>query len=98
MIAALCVSPDRRAVRLYFQFLVEKNFDAQAVLAFTKQLDRQLRARMVLVWDRSNTHRTADIREFLARLGARAFHFPSYAPELDPVEYVWSYLKSQSLV
>ncbi len=30
VIAALCVSPERRAVRLYFQLLVEKNFNAEA--------------------------------------------------------------------
>jgi transposase len=97
VIAALCVSPGRRIVRLYFQLLVEKNFDAAAVLAFSKQLQRHLRAPLALVWDRSNTHRTADIRDFLARVGSCHFHFPSYAPELNPVEYVWSYLTTKPL-
>lgn len=97
VIAALCVSPGRRIVRLYFPLLVEQNFDAEAVLSFTKQLYRHLRAPMALVWDRSNTHRTADIRHFLARVGSRQVQFPSYAPELNPVEYVWSYLKTKPL-
>jgi transposase len=97
VIAALCVSPSRRVVRLYFQALVEQNFDAAAVLAFSKQLHRHLRAPMALVWDRSNTHRTAAIRDFLAGSGSRHFHFPAYAPELNPVEYVWSYLKTKPL-
>ena len=97
VIAALCVSPERRAVRLYFQLLVEANFDAEAVLVFTKQLYRHLRTPMALVWDRSNTHRTVDIRDFVARIGSSSFHFPSYAPELNPVEYVWSYLKTKPL-
>jgi transposase len=97
VIAALCVSPGRRVVRLYFQLLVEENFDAEAVLPFTKRLARQLRGPTVLVWDRSNTHRTADIRHFLLRVGSCQFQFPSYAPELNPVEYVWSYLKTKPL-
>jgi len=97
VIAALCVSPGRRVVRLYFQLLVEKNFDAEAVLSFTKRLYRQLRAPMTMVWDRSNTHRTADIRDFFVRIGSCHSHFPSYAPELNPVEYVWSYLKTKPL-
>lgn len=97
VIAALCVSPERRTVRLYFQLLVEKNFDAEAVLAFSKHLHRQLHAPMVFVWDRSNTHRTAAIRDFLARAGSCHVHFPSYAPELNPVEYAWSYLKTKPL-
>jgi transposase len=97
VIAALCISPGRCAVRLYFQLLVEKNFDAEAVLTFSKHLYRHLRAPMALVWDRSNTHRTAEIRAFFARIGSCLFHFPSYAPELNPVEYVWSYLKTKPL-
>jgi len=97
VIAALCISPGRRIVRLYFQLLVEKNFNGEAVLAFTKQLHRHLRAPLVLVWDRSNTHRTADIRNTLVRIGSCHFQFPSYAPELNPVEYVWSYLKTKPL-
>ena len=97
VIAALCVSPERRAVRLYFQLLVEKNFDAEAVLAFSKHLHRHLHAPMVFVWDRSNTHRTAAIRDFLARAGSCHVYFPSYAPELNPVEYAWSYLKTKPL-
>lgn len=97
VIAALCVSPGRRGVRLYFQMLVEENFDAEAVLVFTKHLYRHLRAPMALVWDRSNTHRTPNIRDFLTGIGSYSVHFPSYAPELNPVEYVWSYLKTKPL-
>jgi len=97
VIAALCVSPDRHVVRLYFHLLVEQNFDAAAVRAFTHQLYRHLRAPMVLVWDRSNTHRTAAVCTALARVGACPVLFPAYAPELNPVEYVWSYLKTKPL-
>jgi transposase len=97
VIAALCVDPGRRVARLYFQLLVEKNFDGAAVLAFSRQLSRHLHAPMALVWDRSNTHRTADLRAFFARIGSCTFHFPAYAPELNPVEYVWSYLKTKPL-
>jgi len=97
VIAALCISPDRREVRLYFQLLVEANFTAAAVLAFVQQLTRQLRAPLALVWDRSTTHRGLGVATFLDVVGSVQFSFPPYAPELNPVEYVWSYLKTKPL-
>ena len=96
-IAALCVSPDRRRVRLYFQLLIDANFTAAAVLAFLHQLARHLQAPFALVWDRSTTHRGLAIATFLDVVGAVQFAFPAYAPELNPVEYVWSYLKTKPL-
>lgn len=96
-IAALCVSPDRREVRLYFQLLVDETFDSKAVLVFVKQLSRHLRTSMVLVWDRSKTHRGAQTKTFLDLRRSLQFYFPPYAPELNPVEYVWSYLKTNPL-
>jgi transposase len=97
VIAVLCVSPDRREIRLYFQLLVDTTFNAAAVLIFLRQLARHLQAPMVLVWDRSNTHRGSRINAFLDAVKSVAFHFPPYAPELNPVEYVWSYLKTKPL-
>ncbi len=41
--AGLCVSPDRREVRLYFQLLVDQNFNSVAVLGFLKPLARHFR-------------------------------------------------------
>ena len=48
-IAALCVSPDRREVRLYFQLLVDENFNAIAVLGFLRQLARHFHDPLLLV-------------------------------------------------
>jgi hypothetical protein len=56
-IAALCVAPDRREVRLYFQLLVDENFNAVAVLGFLRQLARHFQAPLLLIWDRARIHR-----------------------------------------
>ncbi len=96
-IAALCVSADRQEIRLYFQLLVEATFNSAAVLLFLKHLVRHLHVPMVLIWDRSKTHRGPQIKTFLDAVRSVAFHFPPYAPELNPVEYVWSYLKTKPL-
>ena len=52
----------------------------------------------MLVWDRLGAHRGAQMQRFLAR--SRTFHvefLPPYCPELDPVELVWAYLKTNAL-
>jgi transposase len=55
--------------------------------------------RLLLVWDRSPIHRRAEVMEFLAEVG-RAIHLevlPSYAPDLNPVEWMWKHLKRDEL-
>ncbi len=96
-IAALCISPDRREVRLYFQLLVDENFNSVAGLEFLKQLARHFRDPLLLVWDRAKIHRGLQIEVFLDVLEWRQFYCPPYVPELDPVEYLWSYLKTKPL-
>ena len=97
-IAALCVSPDRREVRLYFQLMVDRNFNATAVRGFLGQLARHFRQPLLLVWDRAKIHRAPAVAVFLDVLEWWHFYFPPDAPELNPAEYLWSYLKTKPLV
>ncbi|WP_445276292.1 IS630 family transposase [Streptomyces longispororuber] len=54
----------------------------------------QLRAPIVLIWDNLNTHRTAGMRQYAAGHDwLTIVHLPSYAPDLNPVEGVWSLLR-----
>ncbi len=98
-IAAIVISPAGCRVRLYFRLHPEAGIRIPAVLDFLRQLHRQLRPRRFLViWDRLKTHRSAAARDYLAAHAASApFFLPTYAPELNPVEYVWSYLKGNEL-
>lgn len=96
-IAALCVSPQRDALRLYFR-LHSADIAAPQVIAFLGVLDRELGAPWLLLWDRLNAHRARRTGDFLrARGWPQPSFFPSYAPELNPVEYVWSWLKNNPL-
>jgi len=48
----------------------------------------------VLVWDVLNTHASRAMRELItARDWLTVYRLPPYAPELNPVEPVWSSLK-----
>jgi hypothetical protein len=53
---------------------------------------------IVLVWDNLNVHLRAELRAFTtAQAWLRVFQLPSYAPDLNPVEGIWSVLKRGAL-
>ena len=48
----------------------------------------------MLVWDNLNVHLSAELRAFTgAQAWLRVFRLPAYAPDLNPVEGIWSVLK-----
>ncbi|WP_369776428.1 transposase [Streptomyces sp. R33] len=53
-----------------------------------------VRAPIVLVWDRLNTHVSRGMRELIAeREWLTVFLLPAYSPDLNPVEGVWAHVK-----
>ncbi len=97
-IGALCVPPERDDVRLYFRLHPNANINAERVVDFLGQLLVQVDAPMVLIWDRLNAHRAYLVQDFLrAHRQLATEFFPPYAPELNPIEYVWGYLKLNPL-
>jgi transposase len=69
--------------------------NAERFEAFLVDLLASVKGRIVLVLDRHPAHRAGRIQRFLRKHRARiTIHFlPSYAPDLNPDEHVWSYLK-----
>ncbi|GAA0420585.1 hypothetical protein GCM10010357_47390 [Streptomyces luteireticuli] len=58
---------------------------------------QQLGAPLVLVWDNLNTHRAKGLHDFVARHDwITVFQLPSYSPDLNPVEGIWSLLRRSS--
>ena len=98
IIGALAVSPKRERVRCYFRLHPDQNIIAPLIVAFLRQLDRQIKAPMVLVWDRLQGHRGKAVQAFLrVHSDVRSVLLPAYAPELNPIEYAWAYLKTNAL-
>jgi len=98
VIGALVITPHRR-VRAYFSLLAGGSFDGEHILTFLKQLCRQVRVPIELVWDRLNAHRGQPVKGWLERNPhrIRATLLPPYAPELNPVELIWGYAKTNCL-
>lgn len=93
-IACLCVSPGRDRVHLYFRLFAGVSINTPRVLEFLRALLRQLDGPVELVWDRLRAHRARAVQRFAERNPSFHTHLlPPYAPELNPVENVWSYIK-----
>jgi transposase len=94
VIGAVSVSPLTRRLGLYFSTLPDGFFTAEAVVAFLRDLLHHLRGKVVVVWDGGGNHKGPLIRAFLKRnRRLRLERLPAHAPELNPVETVWSWLK-----
>ncbi len=93
-ISALSVSPRRKRMALYLRFHPRENIRAPQVARFLRHLLRHLRGPLVLLWDRSRTHRARVVERLLRRHPRlHPAFFPGYAPELNPDEFVWTQLK-----
>jgi transposase len=78
---------------LYVAFYAQ-NITGEQIVAFLRQLLRNLRGPVVLLWDGSPIHRRRLVREFLRQHHRLQVHqFPGYAPELNPDEWVWQQAK-----
>lgn len=94
LIAALTLSPVRHKLGFYFRSLPDAYFTAATVAAFLRHLLRHIKGKVIVVWDRWSGHRGPAIRTVLAhnpRL--ELVDLPAYAPELNPVEHLWTDLK-----
>jgi transposase len=97
-IAAIVVSPKGRRVRLIFRLHKDTNINAKLALEYLGLLKHHIAGRCIVVWDRSRTHKAKIVQTTIASQSKLLLeYFPPYAPELNPVEYVWGYLKNTGM-
>ncbi len=93
VIGALTISPERRRLGLYFLGF-DHNITGDDCESFIWSLHQHLRKPLlVVVWDGLSGHRTA-ARRFVDEPHRAVFQrLPPYAPQLNPVEWLWSHTK-----
>jgi len=68
-------------------------------VAFLQALVKQIRGKLLIIWDGLPAHRSRLVKDYVESLDGRLVleRLPGYAPELNPVEYIWGYLKQREL-
>ncbi len=70
------------------------------MIAFLQDLLREIDGKLLLIWDGAPIHRSNRIKQFLVDGAAQRLHLerlPAYAPDLNPDEGIWHYLKHVEL-
>ena len=72
---------------------------SKELIGFLKSLRRQIKRKLLIIWDGLPAHRSKAVREYIASTKGKieAERLPAYAPELNPVEYLWANLKHHEL-
>jgi transposase len=97
-IGALSATPGGRRVRLFLS-LRPGSVKSLIAIEFLRNLRRHLPGRVILLWDRLAAHRSKLTQDFIHSMSSwlTAEFLPPYAPELNPVEPLWSYLSATQL-
>jgi transposase len=97
--AAVWLSPRRDHLGLYYHTLADAYFNNWYVTAFVEAMLKGLDGRFVVVWDGGTMHKGEPIQaletHFADRLSLE--RLPPFAPMLNPVEWLWSWLKWERL-
>ena len=83
---------------LYFRFHAGAIRGPQFV-EFLHALTKQIRGKLLVIWDGLPAHRSRVVKDYVESLAGHLVleRLPAYAPELNPVEYIWGYMKQREL-
>lgn len=57
-------------------------------------LSRSLRSGDIVIMDNLRSHKVAGVTELIEAVGATTLYLPPYSPDLNPIEHMWSKIKS----
>ena len=90
---------DGKRFRLFFRTTPD-SYNTDKLIAFFRHLKRELRGRkIVLMWDGLPAHKSRAMQDYLAQQRSWLIteRLPGYAPDLNPVEMLWSHVKGRDL-
>lgn len=98
LVGVWSVSPGRRNVDWCCELHPGRSLSQDDFAEVLRSLLRRWRSPIVLVWDRLPAHRGRKVQAILDRHPRLHIELlPAYAPELNPNEYAWGYLKRNML-
>lgn len=84
--------------RFYFQIHPGSIKSPQGI-QFLQHLQRHVPGKILILWDGAPIHRSLLVKHYLASTRGHLVveQLPAYAPELNPVEYMWGHLKPHEI-
>lgn len=79
--------------------LYDGSVKKEQAVEFLKALKAHLKQPLLILWDGAKPHRSTMVRDYLDSIDGHiqmAF-LPPYSPDLNPVEYLWAWLKRHAL-
>jgi transposase len=75
------------------------SFDGPAIVRFLKHIDRHIPGKLLVIWDGLPAHRSQAVKAYLQAHPGQIYlaQLPGYAPDLNPAEHIWYYLKHVEL-
>lgn len=96
LLGALLVSPKLRRIRLSVRSFQGTLRSEQATI-FLKQVLKLVPGDIILVWDNHKIHISPPTQEFINdHPRMHEYRFPTCAPELNPVEFVWTQISEHT--
>lgn len=84
----------------FFLRSIAGTVDAKEVMRFLKDIKRSLRGKKIMLFmDGLPAHRAKIVQQYIRsqRPWLRVIRLPAYAPELNPIEYLWGMMKKTYL-
>lgn len=84
--------------QIYFR-LFPGTIRAPHCIEFLQALRRQIDQKLLIIWDGLAVHKSRKVKQYLDSLDGevQVEFLPAYAPELNPVEYLFGHLKPHEL-
>jgi transposase len=94
-IGAITIRSSRDAIDLVYGLLGDNlNFRGPTIVQFLRTLRSQIAGPMTIIWDRIPIHECEDLNDYLAETREVVLEpFPPHAPELNPADGIWRYIK-----
>lgn len=97
-IAALTMTNSGRKKDIFFRLHPKKSIKTREFIAFLAQLRQAYKnKKLIIVWDNFRAHKSKKVQRYAAKHKIHLEYLPAYAPELNPVEALWGYLKNHAL-
>lgn len=97
-IGAVVCQPDGAEARLLLHLQTE-TIKQEAIIAYLQALPLEVPGPLLLLWDGLAAHRSKAVQAHIQeqKEWLTVERLPAYAPELNPVEYLWSVLKGKDV-